>query len=1075
MSLMSVDEKNDRQNADGWLAKLRYSHSFLAKLAISAPNVKEYYAAIANKLLSYDKVSSRVNWSGVNFRAGRVRVAVLSFSGKTLCLYLPLDPEKYGQGRYKIIDVSAKVSYAAIPAKLKIKSNGALKFALSLIDKLATDRAFSEKSPLPPPILAKNFPEDTFENLLSRGLIKFVGKKKPTQDEREEQEEIAATVSSEVAPEPQNQEEKEPETAEKPQTKEKSEETEETEIYKDTIGTNRDLISRYEEYGKIIDALRGGNLTVTLRKKFMLDMIDETWIKAIEDALPALDEVVRTPSHFIEETEKILPIERTKKVSDRSIRHLSQHTDLISRIEKNNTVIPSKLLNVFREDSIMTYENKFVNTLLNRLFFFVTTRYDAALKKGANRKITSLEFFDKVNFGKSDAKIRLEIELSDPLDQNLADSSENQNDGAEGENISENGAVQTRKKTVVRNYALDTDLWKRVKKLCGVVKNYQSSEFVMNMGKAFIRPPVMHTNPILKNKNLRECLSLWEFIESYEDKTGVIADKSEENISEELLEHIYNGVAEQYLVFCKNLSAEAEKARNSEYYPLENDLRNEVPAPPEYVFEKIERKEWEKDVNNADEVAFFTEVAISADEIVMKERAEQERIEEERRLLLLKQEQEKAAAEEERRRAEQAEKEKQAALNDATPDETGEPEESDDTEEQAEIVLDKDDKVVKTVVRYRKSFTAKLYLAGDDLKEYYCAIYNKFLSKKKVSARSSFSGTTFNFGRKKLAKAVVIGKSLRLYLALDPTAIPPKFFAKNVSDVKKYANLPTMVKIKSHRALIRALMLIDEVCADLEQRKGEPPFITVSDFPALTIDKLVAMGLAFKTLQTVVVFKNKEKQDSGNTFFRSVLLSLKKVGSDEEVSDANELSEILEMPDAVAETLSDEEKKVLLDDLKRKVVALKNTPKTTDEKPATEETEEQTDGENVSETENNEVTDANANEQQAINPETDAGGGDPLLVKKEVMDSITNVVLDLPQEETAETTEQQTPTETVSTDETPVGGDALLLKPITLEELTNAEQAADSAATTVTDEDTPAEDKETEKKRGFFSRLFRRK
>lgn len=45
---------------------------------------------------------------------------------------------------------------------------------------------------------------------------------------------------------------------------------------------------------------------------YMLRCIDETWIKAVEESLPALDELIRNPSHFIAETEEILPIEMTK-------------------------------------------------------------------------------------------------------------------------------------------------------------------------------------------------------------------------------------------------------------------------------------------------------------------------------------------------------------------------------------------------------------------------------------------------------------------------------------------------------------------------------------------------------------------------------------------------------------------------------------------------------------------------------------------------------------------------------------------------------------------------------------------
>ena len=56
-----------------WVAKLRYSRSFTAKLVVSDLAVKEYYASVATALLSYERVRARVGWSGITFTRGRTR------------------------------------------------------------------------------------------------------------------------------------------------------------------------------------------------------------------------------------------------------------------------------------------------------------------------------------------------------------------------------------------------------------------------------------------------------------------------------------------------------------------------------------------------------------------------------------------------------------------------------------------------------------------------------------------------------------------------------------------------------------------------------------------------------------------------------------------------------------------------------------------------------------------------------------------------------------------------------------------------------------------------------------------
>ena len=808
---------NEQQRED-WVKKLRYSRSFLSKLVLSDSSVKEYYAAVATKLLSYNKVKSRFNWSGVNFAFGRIPVAKVSFSGKTLCLYLAVAPDENTSVKYKSTDVGEKKAYRFTPSKLKIKSSGALKAALSLIEKMAGDLSFTEKSPLPEPVLAKNFPSDTFDNLLTRGLIRRIAETPRTVAAKAEEEDAAIPV----APAPESvaaipltfESESVSETPEDVKLSDVSED-----IYEDTVKTAEDLISRHDEYAEILDTLKSGELAVNLSKKFMLKMIDETWVKAVEDSIPALDEVVRTPSHFIEETEEVLPIERTKKVSSRSLIHLSQHTDLISRIDSDNTVTPSKLLNVFREDSIMTYENKFVNTLLNRLLTFVTVRYNAAVKDGANEKVTAMDFTDTFVHGSVKGRIRLEIELTDTIGED----------------------------DKVKNYAVNTDLWKRVRKIYEIVRNYQSSELVLSMGKVFVRPPIMRTNPILKNKNLRQCLALWEFIESYDDEIGIIVDEKKEDVSEELLKQVYNGVAQQYLVFCRNVAAIREE-ENASVVPqeLSTETAETEKVKPVFDYTRSASLEENEEPVPEDELLFAVEVALAADDIIEKELKEKER-----------------KAEEEKRKAQELEEQRQReeierrAKEETESVEIPEPEEEKDEEETedeiTEYVSENNGVITRTLIRYRKSFAAKLSLAESDVKEYYSAIRNKLLSKDKVKLRKSFACDTFYSGRKTLAKVTIIGKTLRVYFALPPAEIPSKYFVKDVSEIKKYAETPAMMKVRSDRALKNALTLIDTLCVGFAYAKVKPRSVSAKDFPRRSIDKLVAMGLIKKIITTVTV------------------------------------------------------------------------------------------------------------------------------------------------------------------------------------------------------------------------------
>ncbi|MBO5713980.1 MAG: hypothetical protein J6R83_00955, partial [Clostridia bacterium] len=143
----------------------------------------------------------------------------------------------------------------------------------------------------------------------------------------------------------------------------------------------------------------------------------------------------------------------------------------------------------------------------------------------------------------------------------------------------------------------------------------------------------------------------------------------------------------------------------------------------------------------------------------------------------------------------------------------------------------------------KKSFTGKLCQTDVDVQDYYSRIKNVLLSYKKVNSRVSFSADTFNRGREVLAKFGFRGKTLVLYLALNPDAYAnTKYFPKNVGNVKKYAETPMMVKVKSDRGAKYATELVEKM---LEGAKKVNDFVEVKYFePYMNDAKLLNKGLA---------------------------------------------------------------------------------------------------------------------------------------------------------------------------------------------------------------------------------------
>ena len=88
---------------------------------------------------------------------------------------------------------------------------------------------------------------------------------------------------------------------------------------------------------------------------------------------------MRVPRKFIVQEEEIVPIERARKITNESIRHLAQHTNMIAKVEGDD-VTPNQILNVFREESFEVYENRFVYTLMQNLIRFIDIRYNVLFK-----------------------------------------------------------------------------------------------------------------------------------------------------------------------------------------------------------------------------------------------------------------------------------------------------------------------------------------------------------------------------------------------------------------------------------------------------------------------------------------------------------------------------------------------------------------------------------------------------------------------------------------------------------------------------------------------------------------------
>ena len=264
--------------------------------------------------------------------------------------------------------------------------------------------------------------------------------------------------------------------------------------------------------------LLSGEKTVSFNRKIIEKNIDSSWLTEIEKALPHLDTVIRNPRNTIKEVEEIVPIAMSRKITVESIKHLGQHTDLIQDIDKKTgKITPSKILNIHKEETLDTYENRFVNTLIDRLYIFINIRYNKLVQTAEAQEAYSFNYDTMADSGDGrKVNISFKIETVDSL--------------AGG--------------------SKDTDVWARLERVKKAIEGYKGSVLCTTLGNAFIRPPVMRTNAITKNVDLMACLTLWQFIESY-DKAGYEVNVSDtaQRPDDSYIEDIYGLTAMNYMLF----------------------------------------------------------------------------------------------------------------------------------------------------------------------------------------------------------------------------------------------------------------------------------------------------------------------------------------------------------------------------------------------------------------------------------------------------------------------------------------------------------------------------------------------
>ena len=152
--------------------------------------------------------------------------------------------------------------------------------------------------------------------------------------------------------------------------------------YNKKITTTLKSVNRNDDFAKFfMNYLRSAETKIYQKERKERRIFDESWLVSIQDIIPVLDKLTRNPRELLKKVQFVTDVERAKKVDAESVRHLASHTELIKARNLDGSVIPKKILTSYSDSSLGTYENRFLMTLVDKLYQFILIRYDLIIQR----------------------------------------------------------------------------------------------------------------------------------------------------------------------------------------------------------------------------------------------------------------------------------------------------------------------------------------------------------------------------------------------------------------------------------------------------------------------------------------------------------------------------------------------------------------------------------------------------------------------------------------------------------------------------------------------------------------------
>lgn len=208
---------------------------------------------------------------------------------------------------------------------------------------------------------------------------------------------------------------------------------------------------------------------------------NDEWIDMVEFSLPHIEKALTKEIKNIVTEEEIIKIELIKKVTVESVKHLSKNVNYVDKFnQKTGEVIPKKILNAYKEETFITYENRFLYSLIKLIedYMYLREKDQQTEYKGKNEEKANYQA--EVKYKKEKIKVNFDYSSESNIGAKKSD------DTAE--------RIQ--------------DIKKKIKDL----KTTNVYQLLQSKRITLVKSPLKMTNVLLKNVHFQYAVKLWNYL-----------------------------------------------------------------------------------------------------------------------------------------------------------------------------------------------------------------------------------------------------------------------------------------------------------------------------------------------------------------------------------------------------------------------------------------------------------------------------------------------------------------------------------------------------------------------------------